>query len=95
MARINNPRLVVPLNALPAVLNSYQYSRYSLLRWRTPLGFLARRRDGLALLQAPVWGENAEMAFADRFTGGATTTSLTNRADRTTGSGLKHLNYEH
>ena len=92
VAQLDNPRVAVPLNALIAELNGYHYSRYSLLQWRTPLGLLARSRSGLALLQAPVRGENAEMALADRFTGGSTTNSLTGHADRTTGSRLKHLN---
>jgi hypothetical protein len=60
--------------------------------WKPPLGFPARRRSGLALLQAPVRGENAETAFADRLTGGATINSLTAFADRTTGSRLRLLN---
>ena len=84
--RIDNPRLGVPSSALSADLNSYQCGSYLQLKWRTQLGILARRQSGLTLLQAPVRGENAEMALADRFTGGESImNSLIGHADRTTG----------
>jgi hypothetical protein len=92
MARIKNPRLTKPLRVLLDAPNSYQYDRYSLLKRETPLGILARRRNGLAAPHVPSRGENALTALADRFTGGATTNSLMGHADRTTGSKLEHLN---
>jgi len=86
MAQIDNPRLAVPSSALSAALNGYHDGRYLLLGTSLPLGILARRQSGLALLQAPGRGDNAETDFADRFTGGATINLPIGQPDRISGS---------
>jgi hypothetical protein len=84
--RIGNAFLAVALRELLAALNSYYTSSYLLLKRRSPFGILARPGGGLTMLHSPARGENAQTAFADRFTGGATINSITSDADRMSGS---------
>jgi len=68
-------------------LNDYLIGRYS-----APQTESAHLANHPAAQNPAASSQNPHTPFADRFTGGATINFLAAHADRTTESGLKHLN---